>query len=164
MPKRPHRPPPPPPRVDDERFVPVSETTRCAYCEKKIRSSCIRDVRVELITELGANAGEISLRGLFFCPPVADPNTGMELLVCVRSTADTVLEEADNPANPKDPAFPEIRKKFRGQLEKYRLGYVSVGPAGEGAVPAGGPGDVHGAGYRAVTTPGFADQVIANPR
>lgn len=153
----------PPPRLipNSSQYAVPTAVTRCAFCEAEIRTSCIRDVRVELRTALGGLAGEISLVRNFFC---LDPKNRESASSCVLETAATVMAECNDPRDPEDPVFPEIMKKFRGKITEYKLGFTIVGPAGSGSVPANGPGDIHGAGYSRVTTPGFADQTINNPR
>lgn len=134
----------------------VVAPTPCAYCGVETSDGCVRDVRVELLTGDKRLVAEISLnspgRRNFFCT-----------MACVENAARDIMAEANNPVNPDDPIFPEVRKEYRGRVSRFRLGYVDVRPAGEGS-GADVREDVHGAGYRRVTTPGFEDKVVNNPR
>ena len=152
-----------PPRVDDDR-EPAREPTGCTFCGKPIEEACVRDLRVEVLTRKGGIAGEIALRGHYFCPPERDPATGAEFVVCATQTAKAIVAECNKPRDPERPVFGEINRKHWGQITKYRIGYAIVGPAPEGSGSGSGPGDIHGAGYQRVTTPGFADQVVDHPR
>lgn len=153
-----------PPRLTPKNasFVPEPPQTTCAYCGVEISSNSVRDLRVMLMTGDKRLVAEISVN----TPAVGDkPGTRMFFcgLRCAEGAATDIMREANSPHDPSDPLFPEVRAQFRGKIARFQLGYVSVSPATEGS-GADVREDVHGAGYRRVTTPGFEDQVVVNPR
>lgn len=153
-----------PPRITPKTasFVPPPPETTCAYCGVEITDHSVRDLRVTLLTSDKRMVAEISVN-----TPASGNRPGTRMYFCTvgcaTNAATDMMREANFPQDPNDPVFPEVRAQFRGKISRFQLGYVEVSPAGQSA-GSDAREDVHGAGYRRVTTPGFEDQVIQNPR
>ena len=100
----------------------------CAMCENKLKSSCVREVRVELtLSEEGGGgmAPDIVLseqgtaKSLLFCSPA-----------CARAAARTVASEVQNPTKDEDGSyfFPS-HLPYRGKVEKWDIHFTKIGPA-----------------------------------
>jgi len=113
----------------------VAPVSLCAMCERKLKSSCIREVRVELtLTEEGGGgmAPDIIL---------GDPDTTQSLLfcslACAREAAKTVASEIQNPMLRNSQGDPHPKGEytfpghlpFRGKIEKWDIHFTKIGPA-----------------------------------
>jgi len=105
--------------------APVSS---CDMCGHKLRSACVREVRVEMtISEEGGGglAPDIVLveqdtgKSMLFCSPT-----------CARTAARIVAGEVQNPTQAEDGSytFPG-HLPFRGKIEKWDIHFTRIGPA-----------------------------------
>ena len=105
-----------------------AKVSHCDMCGTKLKSSCVREVRVEIhISEEGGGgqAPDIVL---------GNPNTGQSMIFCstscARDAAKIVASEVQNPFRCEDGTytFPG-HVMFRGKVEKWDIHYTRVGPA-----------------------------------
>ena len=100
----------------------------CAMCEQKLRSVCVREVRVELMISEEGGGGmapdivlveQPSSKSMLFCSPA-----------CARKAAKTVAGEVQNPTKDEDGRyfFPG-HLPFRGKIERWDIHYAKIGPA-----------------------------------
>lgn len=119
--------------VQADRPKPKKVPTKCLYCEKILKSRCVREVEIELfLTEEagGGRAPDIYLSGKFFCGATH-----------ARKAAGEIMREVNRPGDPGHPVFP-AHLPFRGKIGRFEIHYTHIGPATHSAsdVPEHGPG------------------------